>query len=72
MIIFWSNSYYDQIACQLDILSMNIINVINDPDGAWNHSCHQHFSIINEEMMIIDNLNDTHWSDNVNGDCNIK
>jgi hypothetical protein len=51
---------------------MNIINVINDPDGAWNRSYHQYFSIINEEMMIIDNLNDTHWSNNVNGDNNIK
>ena len=31
----WSNSYYDQIVCPLNILSLIITMALNGPDGRW-------------------------------------
>ncbi len=40
---------------------------LNGPDGAWSGPYHQHFSIINDEMMTIDNHSDGYWWDIANG-----
>ena len=63
----WSISYYDQIACPLNIQSININMALNGPDGAWTGPYHQHSSIINEEMMTIDDHSNDYWWDIANG-----
>ena len=39
---------------------------LNGPDGAWTGPRHQHSSIINEEMMTIDDHSNGYWWDIAN------